>query len=331
MIKPYYQYDKIIKCIILFVIFTVFTLAIKYYFKPFAIILVIVLTMNPVHKFMTQYFNLNIKLSALITILIFNIIFMLSLVFIGNFIIVKVNYFIINDSKYFINNINALLMNVSVKMKIDLNVLNAKIQTFFYSIINSELFKKGAAYTTDGIMAYFIGNIAAYFIFIDKMYIIKFVAELIPSVNFNKINKKIKDITNIIKIEVLLVIVTMFLTIIGFKILSINNPLTLGIICGILDIIPIVGTVLVFIPLIILEFINLSIYKAIGLIFMYILLQIVRQILEAKFISKSLNIHPISIIIAVYIGFNLFGILGLFVGPLYVISAKELLASSRKS
>lgn len=34
--------------------------------------------------------------------------------------------------------------------------------------MNSGLLEKGAAYTTDGLLAYFIGNITAYFILKDK-------------------------------------------------------------------------------------------------------------------------------------------------------------------
>lgn len=301
------------------------SLVIKYYFKPFIIIAIILLTMNPIHKFMTQQLSINSKIAAIISILMFNTTLILALIFLGNFIFLKISHFVINDYSNFVKNINNLLVDMTIKTRIDLNVLNNKIQTFLYSIINSELFRKGAAYTTDGIIAYFIGNIAAYFILTDKMDIYKFISTLVPSANFVSANKKIKDITNIIKIEIMLVAVTMALTIIGFKFLNINNSFTLGIICGILDIVPVVGTILVFIPIILLEFLNLNFLKAIGLICMYILLQVLRQILEAKFISKTLNIHPIFIIISVYIGFNLFGILGLFIGPLYIISAKELL------
>ena len=65
-------------------------------------------------------------------------------------------------------------------------------------------------------------------------------------------------------------------------------------------------------------------FVVIGLILVYILLEIIRQILEAKFISDILSIHPLSIMISIYIGFNIFGALGLFVGPLCIVVAKEI-------
>ncbi|MCS4456190.1 hypothetical protein JQ038_04745 [Clostridium botulinum] len=45
-----------------------------------------------------------------------------------------------------------------------------------------------------------------------------------------------------------LVIFTTLQTIIGLKILNINNYLMLGVLCGILDILPYIGTVVIFYP-----------------------------------------------------------------------------------
>ncbi|MEG0642241.1 MAG: AI-2E family transporter, partial [Clostridium sp.] len=61
----------------------------------------------------------------------------------------------------------------------------------------------------------------------------------------------------------------------------------------------------------------------VGLTALYLILMITRQIMETKFIGDKLNIHPLALIISVYIGIKIFGILGVFIGPMYVITVKE--------
>lgn len=65
---------------------------------------------------------------------------------------------------------------------------------------------------------------------------------------------------------------------------------------------------------------------AIGLILLYLLIIISRQLLETKFISHKFRVHPLAIIIGLYIGLKIFGIIGLFIGPIYVLTVKEILA-----
>nr|WP_322619086.1 AI-2E family transporter [Clostridium botulinum] len=60
-----------------------------------------------------------------------------------------------------------------------------------------------------------------------------------------------------------------------------------------------------------------------GLICLYLLLIITRQILETKFMSSKLQLPALAIIISLYIGFKILGFLGLLLGPLYIITLKE--------
>ncbi len=63
----------------------------------------------------------------------------------------------------------------------------------------------------------------------------------------------------------------------------------------------------------------------IGLIALYLLLQIVREILELKFLSSKLDIHPLVVMLSMYIGAEIFGIIGLLVGPIYCLIAKDII------
>ena len=117
------------------------------------------------------------------------------------------------------------------------------------------------------------------------------------------------------------------MTTLGFYILGIPRAFTLGIICGALDILPYVGTIIVFIPLLLYNILIKRYFVVIGLLALYVFVEIVRQILETKFISNKLEIHPLAVLVAVYIGIKVFGLVGIITGPLYVIVTKEILIS----
>ncbi len=96
--------------------------------------------------------------------------------------------------------------------------------------------------------AYFIASISIYFILVDKYAILENIKKYIGVNEFEKIKDKIYKLKEIIKIECFLVIFTTFQTITGLKILNINNYLILGVLCGILDMLPYIGTVVIFYP-----------------------------------------------------------------------------------
>ena len=88
---------------------------------------------------------------------------------------------------------------------------------------------------------------------------------------------------------------------------------------------PYIGTIIVFIPIIIYNIIVNNYFSTFGIILLYILGQIIREVLEAKFLSSRLDIHPIVIFISMYLGVKIFGVLGILVGPMYSIMAKEII------
>ncbi len=65
---------------------------------------------------------------------------------------------------------------------------------------------------------------------------------------------------------------------------------------------------------------------AIGLTLLYAFILVVRQVLEPKLVADNLGIHPLATLIAIYVGYKLFGIIGLILGPFILVIGK---ASSR--
>ena len=226
------------------------------------------------------------------------------------------------------NDIEEVLKKASSIINVNLDDINVKLRAFYLNLINSNFLKKGAVYTTDGLFAYLIGNIAAYFILVDKYAIFNWFIKIFPDNKRIIIKEKLEDIIKMVEVELVLVILTSIETIFGFLALNIENAVMLGFICGILDILPYVGTIIVFLPLILYKFVMKQYIIAFGLTLLYVLIAFIRQIMEMKFMSSKLKLHPLLIMVSFYIGIKLFGLTGLFIGPIYVIIAKEIIVTT---
>ncbi|MDP4177357.1 MAG: AI-2E family transporter [Bacillota bacterium] len=297
------------------------TFFIQKYFKPFLVIVFLLLVCSPITKMLNELKLFNSSFNALFSIVFVNCILFILLYFIGNLIINKFIVFMYHD---FLN-IEVILYKISSSTKISMEGINEKIHELYLSIMSSNAITKGAVYTTDGIVAYFIGNITAYFILSDKKIFIKYIQKIVSSDIIVMFINKINIIKKAILIEFILALITMLETILGFFILKINNALILGLFCGLLDILPYIGTIIVFLPLTIYMIITKNYFTCIGLLVLYILLTVSRQCMEVKFMSDNYGIHPLVMLLASYIGVSTFGMMGLLAGPVYVIIAKEII------
>ena len=93
---------------------------------------------------------------------------------------------------------------------------------------------------------------------------------------------------------------------------------------AIIDIVPVLGTGTVLIPWALYSIITGNFGMGIGLVIMYIIITVIRQVIEPKLVAGQLGLSPIVTIAALYLGLKLFGVLGMFVTPLIIIMLKLL-------
>ncbi|MDS0524895.1 AI-2E family transporter [Clostridium sp. SHJSY1] len=311
------DYGTLINLIILFLVIVLITLTIKYYFRPFISMIVLFVLSRPIYDFFNRIGIPN-KISAAISILIINIVVILVIFYLGSSIynsLMKVY----NEN---LNKIEDAISYFSQILKGD-NEIGRKV----ISLLDKDFIKTSAMNTGEIVLSYFIGNICAFFILIDNRKIVNLLYKILPGNIIKKFNNQKNNLKQVFMIEVVLVFISTVLIISGFIILKVQRPIFLGIICGILDVLPYVGTIIVFIPIIIYNIIVKDYLIAFGLILLYLLVQVSREILEAKFLSDKLELHPLLVLLSVYIGVKLFGILGIVVGPMYGILAKEIIYS----
>ena len=108
-----------------------------------------------------------------------------------------------------------------------------------------------------------------------------------------------------------------------FLVLKVEHAALLSFLIALVDLLPVLGLGIVFIPWSIVCFIGGDVWFGIALVAAYVVLTFVRNLIEPKLIGKQVGIHPFVALLAMYLGLELFGVVGVFVLPLAVILLKS--------
>ena len=101
-------------------------------------------------------------------------------------------------------------------------------------------------------------------------------------------------------------------------------PLLIALLIAFADAMPILGSGTVMIPWAIISAIHGDVRLALALIILYVIISIVRQILEPKMVSRQIGIHPIFTLLAMYTGYKTLGFFGILFGPIILIIIKPI-------
>lgn len=111
----------------------------------------------------------------------------------------------------------------------------------------------------------------------------------------------------------------------GFLLLRVERPLLWAVITAVVDAIPILGTGTVLIPMAVLALLLGRQVQAIGLAALYITAMMTRSALEPKLVGRELGINPLLTLIALYAGFRLWGIPGMILSPILVVTVRRMI------
>lgn len=169
--------------------------------------------------------------------------------------------------------------------------------------------------------------VAAFFFSKDRGRISCFVYSQIPEDWCSKV-KGIKDdllaaMIGYIKALLIMVTITFFQILPGYFILGVKYSLFLAIATAVADILPILGPGTVLIPGAFIYFINGSYFQAAGFLILYFIVTVVRQFIEPRIVGGNIGIHPLVTLIFIYLGYRVFGIVGLILGPVFAILLKS--------
>lgn len=313
---------------------------------PFIIAGIIALLIEPQVRFFQQNFKMSRKLSSFVSLIIFLLVFGTIIFFIIYKIVIELVTLSYNAPKYFksldLNNEMQYWANLSQKFYLSIppeaanliqNRLNEAIDTMSGHVSN--FISSTLSFVLDFIrllpesfVFIIITIISTYFISSDKNKIRDFIFKQFPESWAPKIRGLKSDLIfafiGFLKAQLILIMVSILIASIGLTILKVKYSLTIGTMIGIAELIPVVGTGLIFVPWIIFELLSKNIYLAIGLFAVFILGVIVRHLIEPKIIGVQIGIYPLVALISIYIGLHIFGVFGMILGPIIVIILKNL-------
>lgn len=336
-------WTRVIKKIII-LLFTILGLYLAFklaiFYTPFLIAFIFSVMIEPIIKWVNKKTKFTRKASAI-----------LVLILVSGFIIGVLIWGItslVSESAYLLSGLNEYVEKSYIKIqsliesfdftKIQLpqnviDIIQNSTQDFISTIstwIKNALSQILNAITSIPTIAIYttITLIATYFICTDRLYILDQLEHHLPKTWVKKIGIHLREIISTLggylKAQAILIIIAFVIVLVGLIIMSISGfnvkyPLLAALGIGFVDALPIVGSGTVMIPWAVCSALNGNIRLALGLIVIYAIIIISRQLLEPKIVSKKIGIHPIFTLIAMYTGIKVSGVLGMIVGPIILI------------
>ena len=221
-----------------------------------------------------------------------------------------------------INNIPDSVSSKIYEIGMDfLGTLSKYITKIFSSAVNFIMF-------IPNIFIYAIITIlATLFLVTDRRKLSMYVHDMFPKRFIRKISNIFKEtitsLTKYLKAQLVMICITFVELLIAFFVLKQEYPFTLAFVIALIDALPILGVGGVLIPWGIYSAIMGNLSLGIGLIITYVVILVVRQLVEPRIVSQNLGVHPFLTLISMYIAFKIFGLFGLIIGPIVMVIFKN--------
>jgi predicted PurR-regulated permease PerM len=190
-----------------------------------------------------------------------------------------------------------------------INTVSDFLNNFTSNIFNTT---KGFISSFTAILTVFVLTL---YLLLDENGIKNFFVALLPVKQKNQIvtvaNKVGAGLGAWLRGQILLGIIVGVMVYVGLLIIGVPYALTLGLLAGVLEIIPIIGPIISAIPAILIA---LSISPTLALIVtgFYLLVQeLENKLLVPKVMQRTVGLHPVTIIIVLLIGAKIMGVLGI--------------------
>ncbi|AGK97016.1 sporulation integral membrane protein YtvI [Clostridium pasteurianum BC1] len=308
---------------------------------PFIIGFFISLILKPVINYITKKGNIKRSWISIITLIIFYLIFFMLISLFGVKIFTSIKEIFNNLPGFYINTVEPILKEgvawlrktvpqTDIWLSNGFENMNDSILSFVKSMSSTVV--KAVVSVAGGIPSFFIKIlftiVSSFFFTIDYYKITKFILRQFSEKNQNIIinikKNGVDTILKFIRAYAILITITFIELSVGLSILKISNSILIAALIAIIDILPILGTGGTLLPWAIISIVTGNISLAIGLVSLYLLILIIRQVLEPKIVGNQIGLHPIVTLICMFVGAQLLGFIGLFLLPILVTILKKM-------
>lgn len=122
-----------------------------------------------------------------------------------------------------------------------------------------------------------------------------------------------------IKAQLILMCISFTIILIGLSVLGIRYAPVIALLIAFVDALPFFGSGAILWPWSAVSFIMGNTLEGVGLIIIYLCVILMRQFLEPKIVSKNIGVHPLITLMSMYVGFKIFSLGGMILGPLVMV------------
>ena len=191
-----------------------------------------------------------------------------------------------------------------------------------------ELMTAAAAKTPSALLFAVTSGIGAYFLSASYPAIREFIAAQLPEHGLSKVRDVCRDLRTALKswlkAQGILAGITFVELLTAFLFLRVRGALWLAAVTAVVDALPVFGAGTVLIPWLLYAFAMGDYPLGTGLLITYAGAALLRRCFEAKLVGDQLGLHPIVTLLAIYIGYRVWGVLGMLVFPILAILLKQL-------
>ena len=178
------------------------------------------------------------------------------------------------------------------------------------------------------------GILAAYMISVRLPRIRSWIRKQIPDSWTNKVVPVVKRVKTTfggwLRAQCKLMLVTWVIVSVGLTLLKVPYGFLWALLVAAVDAVPVLGSGTVLVPWAVICFLQGNGLRGGGLLGVYAVAAIGRTVLEPRILGKSLGLDPLLSLAAVYVGFQLWGIVGIILAPVAAALLKSVLSHDPK-
>lgn len=124
------------------------------------------------------------------------------------------------------------------------------------------------------------------------------------------------------KAQLIIMLYIFVICIVGFFVIKSPYAFLLAVITAVVDALPFFGSGFILWPGALIHLIMGNMPMAVGYIIIYLVISLVRQLLQPKILGNQIGLHPIWSLLSLYLGWKLLGVGGLIIGPIVAVLIK---------
>lgn len=126
-----------------------------------------------------------------------------------------------------------------------------------------------------------------------------------------------------LKAQLIIMLLVIVICVLGLWMIGNPYALLAGILIGVLDMLPFIGTGTIFVPWSLLSLLRGDFFHAAAYFTLFIVANTAREYLEPRLLGNKMGVYPIVIALVVYAGIYIFGVTGVLLGPMSLLIILE--------